>query len=39
MYRFCKRHLYAVRLLCVTDNFQRFDNPRKFACYCGVAPF
>lgn len=29
----------AVVLLCVTDNFQRFDNPRKFACYCGVAPF
>ncbi|MEI3119031.1 MAG: transposase [Parabacteroides johnsonii] len=24
---------------CVFDNFQRFDNPRKFACYCGVAPF
>ena len=22
-----------------TDNFQRFDNPRKFACDCGVAPF
>lgn len=20
----------------VFDNFQRFDNPRKFACYCGV---
>lgn len=29
----------AVVLLCVTGNFQRFDNPRKFACYCGVAPF
>ena len=29
----------AIVLLCVTDNFQRFDNPRKFACYCGVAPF
>ncbi|WP_278451462.1 IS110 family transposase [Parabacteroides johnsonii] len=29
----------AIVLLCVTNNFQRFDNPRKFACYCGVAPF
>ena len=29
----------AIVLLCVTDNFQRFDTPRKFACYCGVAPF
>lgn len=29
----------AIVLLCVTDNFQRFDNPRKFACYCGVTPF
>lgn len=29
----------AIVLLCVTNNFQRFDNPRKFACYCGVSPF
>lgn len=29
----------AIVLLCITDNFQRFDNPRKFACYCGGAPF
>lgn len=29
----------AIVLLCVTDNFQRFSDPRKFACYCGVAPF
>jgi transposase len=29
----------AILLLCVTDNFERFSNPRKFACYCGVAPF
>ena len=29
----------AIVLLYVTDNFQRFDNPRKFACYCEVAPF
>jgi transposase len=29
----------AVHLLIVTENFTRFENPRKFACYCGVAPF
>ena len=29
----------AIVLLCITDNFQRFGNPRKSACYCGVAPF
>ncbi|WP_353886855.1 IS110 family transposase [uncultured Bacteroides sp.] len=29
----------TIVLLCVTANFQRFSNPRKFACYCGVAPF
>ena len=29
----------TIVLLCITDNFQRFDNPRKFACYCEVAPF
>lgn len=29
----------AMVLLCVTDNFRRFTDPRKFACYCGVAPF
>jgi transposase len=29
----------AVHLLVVTENFTRFDDPRKFACYCGVAPF
>lgn len=22
-----------------TDNFDRFDDARKFACYCGIAPF
>ena len=22
-----------------TNNYTTFDNPRKFACYCGVAPF
>ena len=29
----------AVSLLITTENFTRFDNHRKFACYCGVAPF
>lgn len=29
----------AVALLIVTENFTRFDDHRKFACYCGVAPF
>lgn len=29
----------AVHLLIVTENFTRFENHRKFACYCGVAPF
>jgi transposase len=29
----------AVHLLMATENFTRFNNPRKFACYSGVAPF
>lgn len=29
----------AIHFLIVTENFTRFDNPRKFACYAGVAPF
>lgn len=29
----------AVHMLIVTENFSRFSNPRKFACYAGVAPF
>ena len=29
----------AVHMLIVTENFIRFTNARKFACYCGVAPF
>jgi len=29
----------AVHLLITTENFTRFDSHRKFACYCGVAPF
>src|SRR5580765_2487116 len=29
----------AVHMLIVTENFSRFNDPRKFACYSGVAPF
>ncbi|MCD8179325.1 MAG: IS110 family transposase [Tannerellaceae bacterium] len=29
----------AVVLLCITDNFHRFSDHRKFACFSGVAPF
>jgi transposase len=29
----------AVHFLITTENFTCFDNHRKFACYCGVAPF
>ncbi len=29
----------AIVLLCVTNNFKRFTDPGKFACYSGVAPF
>lgn len=29
----------AVHFLIATENFRRFTDPRKFACYCGVAPF
>lgn len=29
----------AVTTIIKTQNFSRFDNARKFACYCGTAPF
>jgi transposase len=29
----------GVALIIATENFTRFDDHRKFACYCGVAPF
>ena len=29
----------AIHLLIVTENFTRFNDPRKFACYSGIAPF
>lgn len=31
--------IIAVVMLCATDNFTKFSDCRKFACYCGVAPF
>jgi transposase len=29
----------AIHVMITTENFTRFTDPRKFACYCGVAPF
>jgi transposase len=29
----------AVAIIIATENFTRFNDHRKFACYCGVAPF
>ncbi len=29
----------AVHMIIATENFTRFKETRKFACYCGVAPF
>jgi len=29
----------AIKCIIETDNFQRFIDPRKFSCHCGVAPF
>ena len=29
----------AIYFLVLTENFTRFDDPRKFACYAGIAPF
>lgn len=26
-------------MIAVTNNYLNFDDPRKFSCYCGVAPF
>jgi len=31
--------IVACNLIVYTHNFTRFDNWRKFACYCGIAPF
>ncbi len=32
-------HVTAVEIIITTENFTRFDDPRKYACYCGVAPY
>ena len=29
----------AAALIIYTSNFKKFNSPRKFACYCGIAPF
>lgn len=29
----------SAKLIVTTNNFKSFDNPRKFSCYCGLAPF
>ena len=29
----------AAALIIYTSNFKKFDDSRKFACYCGIAPF
>ena len=29
----------AIATIVATDNFKKFDNPRKFACHAGCAPF
>jgi transposase len=29
----------AIYMIVLTDNFTKFGNPRKFACYSGIAPF
>lgn len=31
--------IVAINLLVKTNNFEWFDSPKTFACYCGVAPF
>lgn len=31
--------IIALKCIIETDNFKRFNNPRKFSCHCGLAPF
>lgn len=31
--------IIAIKCIVETGNFSKFDNPRKFSCYCGLAPF
>lgn len=35
----CVGRMTALSLILFTRNFTLFDDPRKLACYCGVAPF
>jgi transposase len=35
----CVGDVIASAMLIKTANFTRFENARKFACYCGIAPF
>ena len=32
-------NITAIKCILETDNFTKFDNPRKFNCHCGLAPF
>jgi transposase len=32
-------NITSAYMIAVTENYTTFDDPRKFACYCGVAPF
>ena len=32
-------HITSAYLISTTNNFESFTNSRKYACYCGVAPF
>lgn len=32
-------HITSAYMIAVTENYTTFEDPRKFACYCGVAPF
>ncbi len=29
----------ARSIICITNNFTKFDSAKKFGCYCGVVPF
>ena len=31
--------ILAIYMLVLTENFTKFNDPRKFACYAGIAPF
>ena len=31
--------IIAMKCIAETANFTKFDNPRKFSCHCGLAPF